>query len=269
MLKRALALAVMATALAIGPVHGAPPPKTAVALDLWRLDCGRFLINNFNARATWDMPSNCYLIRHGDTYMLWDAGLPAELIGHPEATPEQTVSLERTIVAQLAGLRIGPERISILGISHYHGDHIGQAASFPTAKMMIGKADMAAIRGGRDPERLKPWIEDGAPLVEVTGDHDVFGDGSVVMLATPGHTLGHSSLLVRLASGPILLSGDLYHFRGQVAKDEVSGNAVDPVQARTSMARMKQLLIKEGARLVIQHDLEDTDLVPALPGAAS
>lgn len=269
MLKRAIALVTAAAALAIGSVDAAAPVEPRADPAMWRLDCGRYLINNFNGRAKWDMPSSCYLIRHGDRYMLWDAGLPEELIGHPETTPTQTVSLQQTILAQLARMKIGPEQISIVGVSHYHGDHIGQAARFPGAKLMIGKADMTAIKAGRGPERLKPWIEGRAPLIETEGDHDVFGDGSVVMLATPGHTPGHSSLLVRLPTGPVLLSGDLYHFRGQVANDEVSRNAVDPAQARTSMARMKQLLLQEGARLVIQHDLEDIRLVPALPGAGS
>ena len=90
-----------------------------------------------------------------------------------------------------------------------HGDHIGQAAQFPNARLIIGKGDFEQTAGKDDP--FGPWRGQGKPVTLATADDDVFGDGSVVALHLPGHTPDHLALLVKLASGPVLLTGDLYH----------------------------------------------------------
>ncbi len=106
-----------------------------------------------------------------------------------------------------------------MALSHWHFDHTGQAASFPKARLFIGKGDfdyLADKREGSTPDDIAPWLGPNASVEKVVGDKDIFGDGSVVMLATPGHTEGHHSLLVRLPTlGPVVLSGDLWHFSEQ------------------------------------------------------
>ena len=259
------------------------PPAAPAPLSLWRLDCGRFTINDFGAffsdtndyppRTAKQIVASCYLIRHGDRYMLWDTGLSAELIGKPVSNAAQTLSLDATIVDQLARLRVRPEQIEIVGISHYHFDHLGQAAAFPKAKLVIGKGDIDALRvkptpAGMHPDALNPWIEGGAPIVEAAGDVDIFHDGRVVMLKTPGHTPGHNALLVKLASGNVLLTGDLYHFTEQVANRGVPPFNTDRADTLASMDRFDRIARNLKAKVIIQHEPADVAKLPTFPEAA-
>jgi glyoxylase-like metal-dependent hydrolase (beta-lactamase superfamily II) len=273
MLKRLAMLAAAGIALLCARVEAAAP------LSLWRLDCGSATINDYNAffsdtsafePGPKTVTDSCYLIRHGDDWLLWDAGLPDALIGHPDTNKIMTTRVEQDLVGQLARIGVKPEQVDMLGISHYHGDHIGQAAHFPKAKLLIGKGDLDALKapGGPDAASLAPWLKGGAPVDPVSGDRDIFGDGSVVMLSTPGHTPGHHSLLVRLASGPVILTGDLWHFTEQVAIDGVPPFNTDRAQTLASMDRIRKLAANIHARLVIGHEPSDIAKLPAFPEAA-
>lgn len=243
----------------------AAPPAPLV--ELWRLDCGRFDVKSIGGQPR-ILSNGCYLIRHGDDYMLWDAGLEDLLVGKPQVSESQTISLERGLLPQLAEIGVKPDAIRFLGVSHSHGDHFGQAARFAGATLMIGRPDWAAIRKTAETAALmKPWVEDKAPVVELDGDHDVFGDGKVVILSTPGHTEGHRGLLVRLRSGAVLLSGDAVHFRDQLAARRPSGNHVDKVRGVESIDRMLALEKTEPARIVVQHDPGDVGLLPRFPAS--
>jgi glyoxylase-like metal-dependent hydrolase (beta-lactamase superfamily II) len=136
---------------------------------------------------------SCYLIRHGERYMLWDTGLAESLIGKPYVSPAQTVSLKRSLVDQLAELGIKPEQIEFVGISHWHFDHVSKAARFPQARLLIGKGDADTLRANPSPDKdsteaLKHWLSGPGQMEAATKDLDVFRDGRVVMLTTPGHT---------------------------------------------------------------------------------
>lgn len=259
-------------------VLGAAAQPTA-PLSLWRLDCGSATIKDSNSffsdtsaypPGPRTVTDSCYLIRHGDLYMLWDAGLPDGLIGHPSDNPVMSMRVDAGLVAQLARIGVNSEQISLLGISHYHGDHIGQAYRFGGAKLLIGKGDWVALKSpdGPDAVPLAPWIRDGGKVEPVAGDLDVFGDGEVVMLSTPGHTPGHHSLLVRLASGPVILAGDLWHFNEQVAIDGVPPFNTDRAQTLASMDRIKRLAANIHAKVIIQHEPRDIARLPAFPQAA-
>jgi N-acyl homoserine lactone hydrolase len=274
MLKQAMAAAFGWLALA-----GMQAPPAHAPLSLWRLDCGDFQINDYNAffSDTSDYApgpkhfvGSCYLIRHGDAYMLWDTGMPSALVAHPDVNPVMTVSLHGRIVDQLARLNVRPEQVSIVGISHYHGDHTGQARDFPGARLLMGAADFAAMRA-RPAEAqadLARWLSGGGQVIEVQGDQDVFGDGSVVMLNLPGHTPGHHALLIRLASGPVMLSGDTYHFAEQVANRGVPPFNTDRADSLASMDRFDRLARNLHARVIIQHEPADVGKLPAFPEAA-
>lgn len=266
--------------LALGAMQAPPAQPTArPPMSLWRLDCGDFQIKDINAfmSDTSEYPSapkhlvgSCYLIKHGDTYMLWDTGMPAGTARQPIDDATMHVILHRTLVDQLAQLGIRPEQIALVGISHYHGDHTGQARDFPNAKLLMGAADLAAMRA-RSTEAQAPlahWFGGGGQVTEVDGDHDVFGDGSVVMLNLPGHTPGHHGLLVRLASGPVLLSGDTWHFTEQVAHRGVPPFNTDRADSLASMDRLERLAHNLHARLIIQHEPADIAKLPAFPEAA-
>ncbi|HEY5712382.1 MAG TPA: N-acyl homoserine lactonase family protein [Allosphingosinicella sp.] len=280
MLKRALCAA--AAWIALTGMQAPPAaPSARPALSLWRLDCGDFVFNDYNSffSDTSEYPSgpkrlvgSCYLIRHGDDYMLWDTGIPAATVGHPLTTPQLTATLRSSIATQLAQLGVRPEQVGRVGISHYHFDHSGQAADFPHARLLIGAGDLAAVRGptGNDAGRaaFRPWLEGGAPVTEAQGDLDVFADGSVVMVSLPGHTPGHHGLLVRLASGPVLLSGDMYHFTEQVARRGVPPFNTSRAETLASMDRFDRLVRNLHARMIIQHEPADVAKLPAFPEAA-
>lgn len=279
MLKRVLGLAAGAFFLLgmQGPPAATPPARPE--MSLWRLDCGDFQINNINSfmSDTSEYPDaprrlvgSCYLIRHGDTYLLWDTGMPAALIGHPSVDPVMTVTLRTTIVDQLARIGVRPEQVTMIGISHYHGDHTGQARAFPNARLLMGAGDFAVLRGRSADQQadLAHWLTGGGQATEVQGDLDVFQDGSVVMLNLPGHTPGHHALLVRLRSGPVLLSGDTYHFTEQVAHRGVPPFNADRAQSLASMDRFDRLGRNLHANVIIQHEPADVAKLPAFPAPA-
>lgn len=257
--------ALFAALLTFQPVPAKPD------LELWRLDCGKFEVRDLGGKGPRTLTSSCYLIRHGDSYLLWDAGLTRALIGKPDVSPTQTISLDVSIADQLAKIGVRPEQVTLVGVSHYHGDHIGQAADFPGATLLIGAADYAALaepREGLEPDFIAPWLTGKGTVIKVDRDHDIFGDGSAVMLPMPGHTPGHSALLVRLASGAVLLTGDLYHLAEQYPIDEVSGNATDKAAAKVSMGRFKALAAEAHAKVIIQHEVADVAKLPLFPASA-
>ena len=275
MVKR-LALA----ALAIVGLAGASP---APEVKLWRLDCGSVVVNDLNAFSDTHaytgrhkaLTASCYLIKHGESYMLWDTGLPKELLGAKTSTTAPlSATLGVRLVDQLKTLGVSPSQIAMVGISHDHYDHIGQAADFAGAKLYIGKGDwdqMAAPTPGPGLQvaRLEPWIHGGSAYEAVVGDKDLFGDGSVTMIDLPGHTPGHHGLLVRLQhAGNVLLSGDTYHFTEQVANHGVPPFNFSRSQTLASIDRFEQLAKNEKALVIIQHEPADIAKLPAFPKAA-
>jgi glyoxylase-like metal-dependent hydrolase (beta-lactamase superfamily II) len=257
-------------------------PAAPAALSLYRLDCGSFTINQYGAffSDTFQYPpgpkeivGSCYLIRHGDRYLLWDTGLTDALVGNPMSNAAQTLRLNRSIADQLRQIGVRPEQIEFVGISHWHFDHTGQARHFPQARLLVGRGDLDLLRATppASPDSataLAHWLTGGGEVTETRGDHDVFGDGRVVMLRMPGHTPGHSALLVRLASGPVLLTGDLYHFTEQVANRGVPPFNHDRADTLASMDRFDRIARNLRARVIIQHEPADVAKLPAFPQAA-
>jgi glyoxylase-like metal-dependent hydrolase (beta-lactamase superfamily II) len=280
MLKRALAAMLGWTALAgmqaPAPTTPVPPPL----VEMWRLDCGNFTFTDYNAffsdtseypSGPKDLVGSCYLIRHGTDYMLWDTGIPAGVARQPIQTPAIRATLRATIVAQLARINVRPEQVTTVGISHYHFDHTGQAASFPHARLLMGAGDLAALRGtdpGVEREPLAHWLTGGGQVVEARGDHDVYGDGKVMMMNLPGHTPGHRALLVRLASQNVILSGDMYHFTEQVQRRGVPPFNTSRAETLASMDRFDRLGRNLRANVIIQHEPADVAKLPAFPASA-
>jgi len=257
-------------------------PASAADVELWRLDCGSIGVRDLSifsdsfhyAGQSKTLTDSCYLIRHGDSYMLWDTGLPAELIGQtPDPAGLFAPSLDLSIADQLAEIAVRPEQIELIGISHYHFDHLGQASAFPQATLMIGAKDWEALNAdplpfGADAKQVQPWL-DGGKVDPVAGDKDVFGDGSVTMLAMPGHTPGETALLVRLAeTGPVLLSGDVVHFHEQLPIEGVPAFNTDRADSLASLDRLIDIAAELGATLIIQHDVDDVAKLPAFPESA-
>ncbi|HLK82017.1 MAG TPA: N-acyl homoserine lactonase family protein [Xanthobacteraceae bacterium] len=273
-----LAIGVCANALASLSASAQAAPE----VTLTRLDCGTSgPPTDVGARTgpglrfsdTYDFSGlkvqlvfSCYLIKHGDDYMVWDTGFGK---GAGATAPKES------IVELIAKLGVKPESVKYVGISHYHGDHVGQVDLFPKSTLLIGKGDWDVLA---DPAKksplvnsatFTPWISGGGKVEPVPGDKDVFGDGTVVMLNTPGHTPGHHSLLVNLAQkGPVLLSGDLAHFQENYDASGVPTFNTDRAETLASLDRFKKIAANLKATVVIQHDARDVGKLPAFPAAA-
>jgi N-acyl homoserine lactone hydrolase len=271
-MKRLIALA--AAGFALAGFQAPPAPQ----IELWRLDCGTVEIGNLDMFSDTylyvgrkkTLTDSCYLIRHGENYLLWDTGLPGELAGKTVAADGMVLTVGRTVVDQLGQIGIRPEQVNFVGISHRHDDHTGQAANFPKATPLIGAEDFETVKGRPDSApRFAPWIKGASKVEKVQGDHDVFGDGSVVMLDMPGHTEGHHSLLVRLpGTGPVLLTGDLYHFTENVRNRGVPSFNTDRADTLASMDRFDRIARQLKAKIVIQHEPADIAKLPAFPKSA-
>jgi N-acyl homoserine lactone hydrolase len=250
--------------------------QTAPEITLTRFDCGtggppfdaaaRFsdTFDSFGGRK-FTLVYSCYLIKHGDDYMIWDSGHSMEA---GDRAPKVSM------VDQLAQLNLKPDQMKFIGISHYHGDHIGQVDSFPNSTLLIGKGDWDLIAAGKPYPMLnaKPfarWTSGGGKVVPILLDHDVFGDGRVVILGTPGHTPGHTVLLVKLAqTGNVILSGDLAHFRENYETGGMPVFNVNRAETLASIDRVKKIAANLKAQVIIQHDPRDLGKLPAFPAAA-
>ena len=257
--------------------------QAAADLELWRLDCGSVVVKDLSSFSdtfaykgeSRTLTDSCYVVRHGADYLLWDTGLPTALIGKaPDLSQPLAPSLSVDIPTQLAKIGIKPDQIGIVGISHNHFDHMGQAATFAKATLMIGAADWESLHEnplpfGVVPALVQPWMDGKAKIDPVSGDRDVFGDGSVMMLAMPGHTKGETALLVKLPqSGPVLLSGDVVHFEEQIGNNGVPPFNIDRAESLASMERMNGIAKQLNAKLIIQHDADDVAKLPAFPASA-
>jgi glyoxylase-like metal-dependent hydrolase (beta-lactamase superfamily II) len=267
-----------AVLLAAATLCGIVPSARAAEVALARLDCGHepapVSVAAFSdTQAYPDMKIalaySCYLVRDGDRYLLWDTGMPVD--GTPHAP-------KASIVDQLARIGLKPAEVDYVGISHYHGDHTGQLASFPGSTLLIGRGDWDAVRATTPPAgvdakafaaRRAPfaaWTDGRAKAEPVAGDRDVFGDGRVRILDLPGHTPGHHGLLVKLdGMGNLLLSGDVTHFHENYASDGVPTWNTDRAASLASLDRFKKLAANLKATVIIQHDPRDVAKLPPFP----
>jgi N-acyl homoserine lactone hydrolase len=271
---------VMSVVSLVGMAMSAAAADAPADLSLTRFDCGktgplsdpglgRFSDINAFKGLTVQLTYSCYLIKHGNDYMVWDTGNPAASGATPPANAPKL-----SLVEQLAQLNLKPEQIKFVGISHYHGDHTGQVASFPDAILLIGKGDWDVLTDPKpnpaaNAANFARWIGGGGKVEAVAGDKDVFGDGSVIMLNTPGHTPGHHSLMVNLKqTGTVLITGDLSHFRENYDINGVPTFNTNRADTLASLDRFKKLGANTHATIIIQHDARDIEKLPAFPAAA-
>jgi glyoxylase-like metal-dependent hydrolase (beta-lactamase superfamily II) len=290
--KAALSFALIAFSLVMG---GAPdanagsklpdPINAGVAEKLFRLDCGRSLAND---ESVWtpgenvgrgiEFSSTCWLIKHGNEWLLWDAGVPESAHNDPRGwstLPKLIVyHLDKTLTDQLAEIGLEPRDITRVAISHTHGDHIGNVSLFPDATIMMQRAEYSWINSPNGPSdnvnQLMALAREllGTPknLQLIDGDTDVYGDGSVTLVSTPGHTPGHQSLLVHLKnSGFIILSGDVVHSEENFEKNIVPSLNTNKADSIASMEKIRQMIAMYKATLFINHDKKQTDKLKLLP----
>lgn len=260
--------------------------KPASTIDrLYRVDCGHSLANDEsvwtpgeNKGKSIEFSSTCYLIQHGKEYLMWDTGVPESAIGDPKGwstLPSLIVyHLDRTISSQLAAIGLKPADVNYVLVSHTHGDHIGNIGLFPDATVVMQQAEYQWINA---PPPSDPNLNTLVTLAQkllgqprrlelITGDIDLFRDGSVRLISTPGHTPGSQSLMVHMAkSGYIILSGDVAHLEDNFERDIVPSLNVDKRKSIESMDRIKQIMADYNAQLFINHDKHQADQLKLLP----
>ncbi len=278
MIKRLAAFACLAALAACAP------QQTENPVQIYALDCGRIAFTDtapfaddgaFNGVAR-DFVDPCYLIRHPDGDLLWDLGLPDAVAEMPEGMRIEalnaTATVPVTLVSQLAALGLAPADIDFIAVSHSHGDHVGNAALFAGTATWIVNADehahmfSDAARASDGFSMYAPLEQARTQMIESGARHDVFGDGSVVIIPAPGHTPGHAVLLVRSANaGDLLLTGDMFHMAESRERRTVPVFNFNREQTLQSMDLVEAVAAEEGARVIRQHVAEDFEGLPHAP----
>lgn len=260
--------------------ESAVPAVKAKDIRIYTLDCGDinvhnmapFSDNHFYPRQARSLVDPCFLIKHPQGWLLWDLGLGERYVGSTveDKKHDVDISVSISLIAQLKQLGLKPDDIKFVGFSHAHFDHTGNTTLFPDATFLMQKKEY-------DFMQQKPLASSVAPATFsilknfhtqlLEGDYDVFGDGSVLILSTPGHTPGHQSLEVVLPhQGVVVLSGDLYHTRAAYEYKLVPTFNTSHAETLASMTRIDALLRHTKGRLIIQHDPEDAASLPVIPG---
>ena len=240
---------------------------------LYVLNCGEGVAGDIsrwspglNEGKSMDFVDNCYLIKHSQGWFLWDTGIPDAVAAMPNglapADPRAvTWKRPKTLATQLEQLGVKPSDIKAIAVSHTHPDHIGNVEMFPDAMLYVQKAEYE-WPGANNTPRFKPEH----PVTKLEGDRDIFGDGSLVVLSTPGHTPGHQSLLVKLPkTGELVLSGDAVHFKSNWENRGVPVNNVSKEQTLASMQKIADRLAQDKAQLWINHDKAQRDTLKMSP----
>lgn len=258
-------VAVLALVPVWGQVASSAPPSSA-AERLYVLNCGEGVAGDIsrwspgvNVGQSQGFSDSCYLIKHHAVWLLWDTGLPDAVADMPDGlrpSDPRAIHWRRpvTLAAQLAQIGVAPADIAYVALSHSHPDHIGNVGLFTHATLLLQRAEYAAAAGSL--QRLGPAVV----VQPIDGDWDVFGDGSVTLIATPGHTAGHQSLLVKLPqTGVVLLTGDAVHFQDNWDHRRVPSINYSAEQTSASMQKLADIMAREHAQLWINHDKAQRD----------
>lgn len=289
MKRLAMLVLILAGVSVSGPAWGREPAAASGVDKLYILDCGnghapdesRRWTPGFNIGKPIDISVSCYLIHNAQGYFLWDTGLSDQVAALPNGwLPTNNAAVDilwtraKTLMSQLKEIGVSPADIKYIGLSHTHPDHVGNIELFPKTTVLIQKAEYdfyfvnSGIPGAAAPpaEALSlppgdptPRFSKEHPMQMVQEDLDVFGDGSVMIIYTPGHTPGHQSCLVHLPkTGWVLLSGDAVHLQTNWDNRRIPYFATMPTeqkfQTQLSMQRMADLMAHYHAQLWINHE---------------
>ena len=254
--------------------HSARPP---LSVRLYVIDCGTLHIadmGRFQLRkeevATTDLSVACFLVVHPKGTLIWDTGAVPDAAWKPTGSPvtqhivlpdaqQRDLTMVQPLKAQLAELGYSPSGITYLALSHYHYDHTANANDFAGATWLVRQVERNAMFAAKPPGTTRPStyaaLRNSRTLILKSDQHDVFGDGTVVILSAPGHTPGHQALYLKLAkTGGVVLSGDLYHYPEERSLDRVPTFEFNPERTRATRVAIDAFLKKTASRLWIQHD---------------
>jgi glyoxylase-like metal-dependent hydrolase (beta-lactamase superfamily II) len=229
---------------------------------------------NFAAEelAEVDFVNISYLIVHPDGTLMFDTGgVPdSEFEGHEGPVVEGIMSVTQPLRPQIEAAGFAPEDIDFFALSHYHADHTANANMFANGTWIVQRAEYDAMmadepEGILDAESYSE-LADAETIILDDADYDVFGDGSVLVMSTPGHTPGHQVVAVRLASyGPVVLGGDLYHYPEEITTGRVPTFEWNAEVSRASRAKVQAFLDEHDATLWIEHDMATHAALPKAP----
>ena len=268
--------AVAVAALAAVGLLSACTSTTGVApaakeLRLYVLDCGTiapmdpklFGLTKEEIHGDGSFVSPCYLVVHPKGTLIWDVGqVPDDAIpdNGTEVVRQGILKAKRKLAPQLAALGHPVKDITYIAMSHYHADHTANASMFAGSTWIVQQAEYDVMFGSKQVGILNPDtyrdLKNARRVTLNNEDHDVFGDGRVVIKTAPGHTPGHQMLFLRLEKfGPLLLAGDLYHFPEEKTLDRVPTFDADAATTRNTRKKTDELLKQTGAKMWIQHDV--------------
>jgi N-acyl homoserine lactone hydrolase len=232
-------------------------------------DPTRYRLTPQEVRTT-QLSVTAFLIVHPRGSLVWDTGAVPDDSWTPTGQPvarriylsdgrERPVTVTRSISGQITAAGVQPSQVTYLALSHAHWDHTANANAFASATWLTRQVERDAMLPAAPPAVPQPSTFARlrtSKSVLVNGEHDVFGDGSVVLLPTPGHTQGHQALYVKLSNtGGVVLAGDLYHYPEERTLNRLPTADADVEQTRQSREWLDRFLTRTGARLWIQHDL--------------
>jgi glyoxylase-like metal-dependent hydrolase (beta-lactamase superfamily II) len=237
------------------------------------------MLDDLAAGQPWTVPVMSILVAHPRGRLLFDTGIHAQTrvdpIGRMGAERARRLVMKSTegedVVSQLALLGLGPDDVRYVANSHLHFDHCGGNEFFPGSTFLVQKAELeAARRPGFAPGYNPSPIDFDHPLDYrmVDGEHDVFGDGRVLLFPTFGHTPGHQSLRVRVGRGAdVVCAADACYTRENMDRDVLPRILWDGAIMRESLATLRRLRDRAGATLLYGHDPEQWRATPHAPAA--
>lgn len=256
-------------------------PLGATSPRLYAADCGSIRIGDMSGFSDLgeldgqvrDFIVPCFLVVHPKGVLVWDAGLGDALAAQPAGVDHGPFHLEvkKTLASQLEQLKLTPADVTYVAFSHMHFDHTGNASMFPSATWLINRLELAWALSDPAPfgvsaENLAPAAKKSVKADLFVGDRDVFGDGTVQILAAPGHTPGSAVLLLKLKkAGSVVLSGDLYHTPDNHQFHRVPAFNTSRAETLASFDRVDSIIKRKKARLVIQHSPAHFAKLPAFP----
>jgi glyoxylase-like metal-dependent hydrolase (beta-lactamase superfamily II) len=250
-------------------------------LRIYALSCGSlefdrslfFPASEEGVRIT--MPVSSYLIVHPQGKLVFDTGIHCDALADPAGRLGKRVAslfgihsrAGEDVVSQLALLGIRPDEIRYVVNSHFHFDHCGCNASFPRAQFLVQRTELQVARAEPKRYNAKDW-DHRLEYREIDGEYDVFGDGLLVLLPTPGHTAGHQSLWIRLdATTQFMLTADACYTQEHLEKTilPTPASVHDAAQMTHSLMKLRGMRDRQGVKLLYGHDAAQWNAMPHAP----
>ena len=270
-MRKMFSLAATALVVTIAATLTASPSANGLK-RMYVLDCGRLLAKDqsrwtpgVNVGQPRELSNNCYLLQHERGMLLWETGVPDSVVEQKSGVTSPNGAVvwfrDKTLASQLESLGIKPNDITYVAMSHTHGDHVCNVRAFAKSKIMMQKLEYEVAMNA-----TSKLLSDDQNVEMLSGDRDVFGDGSVTIISTPGHTPGHQSLLVKLPkTGALILTGDLVHFKYMWDNKVVPPFNFHNQQSLASIERVVKLIAEHKAQLWIGHDQDMTAKIDRAP----